>query len=178
MTWKRYLVLAASLVAPLGAAAAQIAPSSPDEPFNVFVVAAPPEDADAKAFEQTHDEVEKRIKKRKSWFRLVESKDDADIVIELTDLTQGNSSDDELAMTPRVDRNSPSQTVPQTANFREPGKKSYTLTTLVHVPEGEPFEMRAVGDGRRPKNTAEPFAGSLERFVRLNYWTLMKALGR
>lgn len=175
MNVRRRRTLAGAVAVLLGLAGvrgyAQPTPKNP-EPFDVFVFTDAPDDTtDKDSLTKTTEEVAKKIRDRKKWFRLVERREDADIVVEVLD--QASSQDVSNNFTRRADNAEPSD--PQMTNFLDVAE-GFTLQTRVHVPKAEPIAMDVTTEGRRPRDTAKPFATRLETFCRLNYWMLKKAL--
>lgn len=67
-----------------GAAGQDEAPRRPPEPFRVFVHASDPADAALKArLEEAVPTVRERIKRRRTWFQLANSAEEADIVLRI-----------------------------------------------------------------------------------------------
>lgn len=168
--------LSVVLAAGLQTAGTRPPPKEAEEPFAVYVFTEVPGDADdGDSLGRTAEEVAKKIRDRKKWFRIVETREEADLVVELLDQATKESS----GRTYMRKREGTSRTVQRdtlgVVGFGDI-REDHTLLTRVYVPKGEPFEMQAETDGRRPRDAAKPYALRLELFVRQNYWTLMEAL--
>lgn len=149
-------------------------PKEPAEPFAVYVFTEMPGDPDdGNSIGRTTEEVAKKIRDRKKWFRTVEHREDAEIVVEVLDQSRKGSTEQGLVR--RTDNADPTDR--QMAVFGDV-KDTHLLVARIHVPKGKPVDMEVAADGRRPRDAAKPFAVRLETFVRLNYWTLMAALGK
>lgn len=155
----------------------QAPPDEPEEPFTVFVLANAGnnlKDKNSPAY--TIEEIKKKVKDRKKWFRLAEDRQEAEIVIELID--QGKTED-------IVEREGPPQT-----SFGQPGgsnvttvdravmpdlKRSYYLRARTTILEKFQQSLTATSEGgRRPADAAKSFAHQLERLCRRNYWTIVE----
>jgi len=155
-------------------AAAQSPPKYPDEPFDVYVFTDTPSEPDDKSsIEKTTEEVAKRLGKRKKWFHLVASRDEAELIVEV--LNQWEGRDASRTYVRRADNADPSD--PQITSFLDVDK-AFTLETKLFMPQAAPIPMKVSGEGRRPRDIAKTFAERLESFCRMNYWILMKALER
>ena len=89
---------AAALVASAAFASAQ-APRRPPEPFPVFVHATETDDAErAEAIAAALQEVREGVERRRNWFRLAESREDAAITVRVTNYRHTQQ------MRPRIDR--------------------------------------------------------------------------
>lgn len=151
----------------------QAPPKEPDEPFAIYVFTdAPGDPDDGNSLGRTTEEVAKKVRDRNKWFRLVENREEADIVVEV--LVQSEGQTDSETYVPR-ETNDPSKL--SMAVFSDV-KDQFSLLTRIYVPKGDPIDMSATSTGRRPKDAAKPFARRLEMFCRQNYWTLLEALER
>lgn len=169
------------LAGSLQSGAARPVPKEPEQPFAIYVFTEEPGDPDdGGSLGRTAEEVAKKIRDRKKWFRTVETREEADIVVEVLDQATTESTRQTYQHRREDTGGGPSSKDGATtqlgafADIRE----SHTLLTRVYVPKGNPLEMRVDVEGHGPRDAAKPFAIRLEKFVRRNYWTLMEALGR
>ena len=142
-------------------------PKRPDEPFVIFVDARPKGEAKAvEAIWEAREELEKKLRKKKKWFRIGESADSAELVVTLE------------AYWVREERRTHDQThvaggnthTVQVDTLYEYHSLRSTVTIL-----GAPHEMTGTQMKRgrgTPKGAASDLANRLERYCKENYWEL------
>lgn len=158
------------LVAPLGnqpASGQDEAPRRPPEPFRVFVHTSDPGDDTLRtALEEVLPMVRERVERRRHWFQLADSPEDADLTLRLVNYRTGPSTG-----FPNV-----AESPPGTSGFL--AREYHFLDAVVR--SGESWgDLSGLTEGRvrrRPevRKAADHLVRELERFCKENYAALMR----
>ena len=170
--WAAFLVLV--LLAPWSAPSAlgrQKAPRRPPEPFLVFVHASDRADAALRArLEEAIPMVRERVERRRKWFQLVESAEEADVVLRIVNYRSG-------PVRHRPRRSGGGGMMPGMLIMETSPASEYHFVDAVVRSGGvsaklSGLDVRAVSRGPILHNAAVHLAEELERFCKDNYSTL------
>ena len=175
-SWRPALILSFFVVAYLGADALareqRKLPQKIDSPFAVFVLVkeAPNQEIDLRA---VTDEVANRVAKKKKWLKVVDNRDDADIVVEVLahlmaeeehrrlDLRRAGSGDVNMY---------------NNRNWVYWVSERHRIETRVTLPSGAQKMFTGVDEHERGgsmKGAASNLANELEDYCKENYWALV-----
>ena len=166
-TWALVLPLLMALLGSQPATGQDEAPRRPPEPFRVFVHASSPTDADLKAaLQDALPVVRERVGRRRHWFLVVESPEEADISVRLVNYRTG----------PSTGSRSVAESPPGTSGFL--AREYHFLDAVVRSGESR-ANLSGLNEGRvrqRPevRKAADHLARELERFCKENYAALTR----
>ncbi len=144
-------------------------PKKPDQPFKVFVFTEglTNEDVNMPAVSK---EVAKRIGKKKKWLKVVDSRDEADIVVEV--LTHAVHEQHRTRLESRVNVGGVGKSWIDNNFLTE----SHYIETRVDFPDGTQQLLRGVDERERGgslKGAASRLAKNLEERCKENYWAFV-----
>ncbi|MXX86256.1 MAG: hypothetical protein F4Y71_07365 [Acidobacteria bacterium] len=162
-TWALVLPLLMASLSIQRAAGQDKAPRRPVEPFRVFVHTSDPgDDALRAALEEALPMVRERVERRRHWFQLVGSPEDADLTLRLVNYRTGQHGD---PLSP--------------GSYADLMGREFHFLDAIVLGGGERTRLSGLDERDFPggpglRNAASHLAEELERFCKENYAALMR----